>query len=157
MYSNLTNFFQISFLFDNGMKYWGIISRAHYLFHCWGTHTVHLTLSLFETRTHITSLSPCNLWIYFSPSLIEIIVYIGTVTYFPDRDAIIWSIKQYSGSKEYLMRAHFGLPSITGTYVHCLDILFLFQIGIFFLGKLFLILSCEHNFFVSILFYAILF
>mmetsp|Transcript_21932 Transcript_21932/g.21216 ORF Transcript_21932/g.21216 Transcript_21932/m.21216 type:complete len:425 (+) Transcript_21932:103-1377(+) len=39
---------------------------------------------------------------------------IGTVTYFPDRDAIIWSIKQYSGSKEYLMRAHFGLPSITG-------------------------------------------
>mmetsp|Transcript_15342 Transcript_15342/g.23100 ORF Transcript_15342/g.23100 Transcript_15342/m.23100 type:complete len:425 (+) Transcript_15342:117-1391(+) len=39
---------------------------------------------------------------------------IGTVTYFPDRDAIIWSIKQFTGSKEYLMRAHFGLPSITG-------------------------------------------
>jgi len=39
---------------------------------------------------------------------------IGTVTYFPDRDAIIWSIKQFTGSKEYLMRAHFGLPSISG-------------------------------------------
>lgn len=37
---------------------------------------------------------------------------IGTVTYFPDRDSIIWSIKQFAGSKEYLMRAHFGLPSI---------------------------------------------
>eukprot|EP01041_Mallomonas_annulata_P012490 gene12490-26293_t len=39
---------------------------------------------------------------------------IGTVTYFPDRDAIVWSIKQFTGSKEYLMRAHFGLPSISG-------------------------------------------
>lgn len=38
---------------------------------------------------------------------------IGTVVYFPDRDAIIWTIKQFTGSKEYLMRAHFGLPSIT--------------------------------------------
>lgn len=38
---------------------------------------------------------------------------IGTVTYYPDRDAIIWSIKQFAGSKEYLMRAHFGLPSIS--------------------------------------------
>ena len=38
---------------------------------------------------------------------------IGTVTYFPDRDAVIWSIKQFNGSKEYLMRAHFGLPSIS--------------------------------------------
>jgi AP-1 complex subunit mu len=39
---------------------------------------------------------------------------IGTVTYFPDRDAIVWSIKQFAGGKEYLMRAHFGLPSIAG-------------------------------------------
>jgi AP-1 complex subunit mu len=38
---------------------------------------------------------------------------IGTVTYYPDKDAIVWSIKQFAGSKEYLMRAHFGLPSIT--------------------------------------------
>ena len=39
---------------------------------------------------------------------------IGTVTYFPDRDAIVWSIKQFAGGKEYMMRAHFGLPSIAG-------------------------------------------
>jgi len=39
---------------------------------------------------------------------------IGTVQYVPDKDAIVWSIKQLQGQKEYLMRAHFGLPSITG-------------------------------------------
>ena len=39
---------------------------------------------------------------------------IGTVTYYPDKDAVVWSIKQFTGSKEYLMRAHFGLPSISG-------------------------------------------
>jgi AP-1 complex subunit mu len=43
---------------------------------------------------------------------------IGTVTYYPDRDAIIWTIKQFPGSKEYLMRAHFGLPSITSDEVN---------------------------------------
>lgn len=37
---------------------------------------------------------------------------VGTVTYLPDRDAVVWSIKQFHGSREYLMRAHFGLPSI---------------------------------------------
>jgi AP-1 complex subunit mu len=31
---------------------------------------------------------------------------IGTVTYFPDRDAVVWTIKQFAGTKEYLMRAH---------------------------------------------------
>ena len=25
----------------------------------------------------------------------------------------MWSIKQFNGSQEYLMRAHFGLPSIS--------------------------------------------
>lgn len=37
---------------------------------------------------------------------------VGTVTYVPDRDCIVWSIKQFYGGREYLMRAHFGLPSI---------------------------------------------
>lgn len=37
---------------------------------------------------------------------------IGKVTYAPERDAIIWQIRQFQGRKEYLMRAHFGLPSI---------------------------------------------
>jgi len=38
---------------------------------------------------------------------------IGTVKYAPERDAIVWSIKQFHGGKEYLMRAHFGLPSVS--------------------------------------------
>jgi AP-1 complex subunit mu len=39
---------------------------------------------------------------------------IGNVRYVPDKDCIVWHIKQFQGQKEYLMRAHFGLPSITG-------------------------------------------
>lgn len=37
---------------------------------------------------------------------------IGTVTYVPDKDVFIWTIKQFHGSREFLMKAHFGLPSI---------------------------------------------
>lgn len=37
---------------------------------------------------------------------------IGSVRYAPEKSAIIWTIKQFGGGKEYLMRAHFGLPSI---------------------------------------------
>lgn len=36
---------------------------------------------------------------------------IGTVTYMPDKDAVVWTIKQFYGVREYMMRAHFGLPS----------------------------------------------
>jgi len=43
---------------------------------------------------------------------------IGTVKYAPEKDAIIWSIKQFTGGKEYLMRAHFGLPSVTDEDEH---------------------------------------
>jgi len=39
---------------------------------------------------------------------------VGTVQYVPDKDAIVWSIKQFQGQKEFLMRAHFGLPSVSG-------------------------------------------
>jgi len=38
---------------------------------------------------------------------------IGTVKYAPERDAIVWTIKQFHGGKDYLMRAHFGLPSVS--------------------------------------------
>eukprot|EP01132_Coremiostelium_polycephalum_P000481 gene481-609_t len=39
---------------------------------------------------------------------------IGSCKYAPEKDAIIWSIKQFpGGGKEFLMRAHFGLPSIS--------------------------------------------
>jgi len=39
----------------------------------------------------------------------------GTVTYAPEKDACVWSIKAFPGGKEFLMRAHFGLPSIHNT------------------------------------------
>jgi len=38
---------------------------------------------------------------------------VGNVTYLPDKDAVVWVIKQFHGGREYLMRAHFGLPSIS--------------------------------------------
>ena len=37
---------------------------------------------------------------------------IGSVEYSPEQSAITWSIKSFPGFKEYLMRAHFGLPSV---------------------------------------------
>eukprot|EP00392_Amoebophrya_sp_AT5.2_P017893 g18315.t1 len=37
---------------------------------------------------------------------------IGTVKYCPDQDAIVWSIKQFQGQKDFIMTANFGLPSI---------------------------------------------
>ena len=40
---------------------------------------------------------------------------VGNVTYLPDRDCVVWNIKQFHGGREYLMRAHFGLPSISAS------------------------------------------
>lgn len=37
---------------------------------------------------------------------------IGTVKYVPEKSAVVWSIKALPGGKEFLMRAHLGLPSI---------------------------------------------
>ncbi|GFT38499.1 hypothetical protein NPIL_224981 [Nephila pilipes] len=37
---------------------------------------------------------------------------VGNVKYAPEQNAIIWSVKSFPGGKEYLMRAHFGLPSV---------------------------------------------
>ncbi|OTF71536.1 AP-1 complex subunit mu-1-like protein [Euroglyphus maynei] len=39
---------------------------------------------------------------------------IGTVRYMPEVNSMIWTIKSFPGGKEYLMRAHFGLPSVSG-------------------------------------------
>jgi AP-1 complex subunit mu len=36
----------------------------------------------------------------------------GSVQYAPDKSAFVWKIKQLGGGREYLMRAHFGLPSV---------------------------------------------
>lgn len=38
---------------------------------------------------------------------------IGKVEYIPERSAMVWKIKQFAGQKQYMMRAHFGLPSVT--------------------------------------------
>mmetsp|Transcript_10577 Transcript_10577/g.26666 ORF Transcript_10577/g.26666 Transcript_10577/m.26666 type:complete len:427 (+) Transcript_10577:187-1467(+) len=38
---------------------------------------------------------------------------IGTVKYRPEKDAMVWSIKQFPGAKEFMMNAQFGLPSVT--------------------------------------------
>jgi AP-1 complex subunit mu len=37
----------------------------------------------------------------------------GSARYAPEKDCIIWTIKQFPGQKEYFLRAHFGLPSVT--------------------------------------------
>lgn len=37
---------------------------------------------------------------------------IGSCRYAPEMSAVIWTIKSFPGGKEYLMRAHFSLPSI---------------------------------------------
>ncbi|KXS09312.1 clathrin adaptor, mu subunit [Gonapodya prolifera JEL478] len=36
----------------------------------------------------------------------------GTVSYAPEKNSMVWKIKQFQGGKEFLMRAHFGLPSV---------------------------------------------
>lgn len=38
---------------------------------------------------------------------------VGKIEYQPDKDALVWRIKQLPGQKEHLMRANFGLPSIS--------------------------------------------
>lgn len=38
---------------------------------------------------------------------------IGKVEYIPEKNVIVWKIKQFQGQREFLMRAHFGLPSVS--------------------------------------------
>jgi len=37
---------------------------------------------------------------------------VGKCAYAPDQDAVVWTIKQFQGGREFRMRAQFGLPSI---------------------------------------------
>ncbi|KAL3868255.1 hypothetical protein ACJMK2_041086 [Sinanodonta woodiana] len=37
---------------------------------------------------------------------------VGSCKYVPESNAVIWTIKSFPGGKEYLMRAHFSLPSV---------------------------------------------
>jgi AP-1 complex subunit mu len=36
----------------------------------------------------------------------------GTVTYLPEKNCCLWKIKQFPGGRDFVMRAHFGLPSV---------------------------------------------
>ncbi|KAI0348747.1 putative clathrin coat assembly protein AP47, partial [Trametes cingulata] len=40
----------------------------------------------------------------------------GSMQYVPDKSAFVWKIKQLAGGREFLMRAHFGLPSVRGEH-----------------------------------------
>eukprot|EP01018_Ginkgo_biloba_P031214 Gb_26610 [translate_table: standard] len=37
----------------------------------------------------------------------------GSAVYAPEREALLWKIKSFPGGKEYMLRAEFGLPSVT--------------------------------------------
>ncbi|KAJ3109186.1 AP-1 complex subunit mu-1 [Phlyctochytrium planicorne] len=37
---------------------------------------------------------------------------VGYVEYLPEKNAFVWKIKAFPGGKDFLMRAHFGLPSV---------------------------------------------
>ncbi|XP_052777427.1 AP-1 complex subunit mu-1 isoform X1 [Mya arenaria] len=37
---------------------------------------------------------------------------VGSCKYAPEQSAVIWTIKSFPGGKEYMMRAHFSLPSV---------------------------------------------
>lgn len=37
---------------------------------------------------------------------------VGFAKYVPEKNAVVWHIKSFPGGKEYLMRAHFNLPSV---------------------------------------------
>jgi AP-1 complex subunit mu len=37
---------------------------------------------------------------------------IGSVKYIPGKDAMLWTIKQFAGQKDFIMTATFGLPSV---------------------------------------------
>uniref|UniRef100_A0A6T8L757 MHD domain-containing protein n=1 Tax=Hemiselmis andersenii TaxID=464988 RepID=A0A6T8L757_HEMAN len=37
---------------------------------------------------------------------------VGSAKYAPERDCVVWTIKQFAGQKEFVLRAHFGLPSV---------------------------------------------
>ncbi|XP_070562445.1 AP-1 complex subunit mu-1 [Ptychodera flava] len=37
---------------------------------------------------------------------------VGSCKYIPELNAVLWTVKSFPGGKEYLMRAHFSLPSV---------------------------------------------
>ena len=57
----------------------------------------------------------CVVTALFVPSLMSVVLVrsVCVSQYVPERSAIVWRIKQFQGQKEFLMRAHFGLPSVS--------------------------------------------
>ncbi|KAJ2991063.1 AP-1 complex subunit mu-1, partial [Globomyces sp. JEL0801] len=45
----------------------------------------------------------------------------GYVEYVPEKCAFVWKIKSFAGGKEYLCRAHFGLPSVKNALYNDLE------------------------------------
>ena len=41
----------------------------------------------------------------------------GYCKYLPQKNCVVWNIKSFPGGKEYLMKAHFNLPSVEGELV----------------------------------------
>lgn len=52
----------------------------------------------------------------------------GSVQYAPDKSAFVWKIKQLAGGREFLMRAHFSLPSVRPGMFNVLMIFRKFQL-----------------------------
>ena len=36
----------------------------------------------------------------------------GSAAYAPEKEALVWKIRNFPGGKEFLLRAKFGLPSV---------------------------------------------
>ena len=36
----------------------------------------------------------------------------GTAVYVPEKEALVWKIRNFPGGKEYMLRCKFGLPSV---------------------------------------------
>ncbi len=62
-----------------------------------------------KVRSHLFP-PPCSSFIAAQPEFTQ--AGTGSVQYAPERSAMIWKIKQLGGGREFLMRAHFGLPSV---------------------------------------------
>ncbi|KAF8820103.1 mu1 adaptin [Cardiosporidium cionae] len=39
--------------------------------------------------------------------------YVGTIKYLPEKDTMVWYIKQFQGQRDFVMNAEFGLPSVS--------------------------------------------
>ena len=48
---------------------------------------------------------------------------IGYVEYAPEKCAFVWKIKSFAGGKEFICRAHFGLPSVKNGIYNYLSLL----------------------------------